>query len=164
MKKQIDFHELFDLDLKNGTLYWKKRLSQRAKIGDKAGFLDENGYYIVGIKGKKYPVHRIIWQLINGKEPLKIDHINGDRSDNRFCNLREVTHRENTQNKKCHREGKLVGVTYRPINKNNKWQAQIQIEGKRIYLGCFPTQIQAHHAYLSALEKGKREGKISTLT
>lgn len=145
--------DLFDYDQKTGKLYWKKRLSQRAKIGSQAGYM-RLGYVCIGIENTHYSAHRIVWIMHYGYNPkLDIDHINGDRSDNRLENLREISRRKNTQNKKCHREGKVVGVCYRPNNKHNKYQAQIQMDGRRIYLGCYPTEKLASQAYWLAVQK-----------
>jgi len=157
-RKQI--LELFNYDKENGRLYWKVRPSQRAKIGNAAGYIS-NGYHMVVYNGVHYRIHRLIWVIEHRREPIgDIDHINGNRGDNRIENLRECTRRENTSNKECHRKGHLVGTHYikpefkgeksiRPFNR--PWQSSIQINGKRIYLGRFLTQEEAHQAYLKAL-------------
>jgi hypothetical protein len=80
-----------------------------------------------------------------------IDHLNGIPSDNRFCNLRDVPRRVNNENhRKAKRTNKtgLLGVDFRPSI--NKWAAQIQVNGAKIYLGVFDTPESAHDAYLSA--------------
>jgi len=164
-RKQI--LELFNYDKEDGRLYWKKRPSQRAKIGRLAG-CNSQGYRKVRYNGIHYQAHRLIWIIEYRREPIgDIDHINGNRGDNRIENLRECTRRENTSNKECHRKGHLVGTCYRkpcfkrkksirPINR--PWQASIQLNGKRFYLGRFLTQEEAHHAYLNALNNHlKRE-------
>lgn len=155
-----DFHSIFDLDILQGKLYWKKRLSQRVQIGKEAGYYTHE-YKCVCIQGVNYRIHRIIWYMTYGYMPINdIDHINGNRSDNRLKNLRECTRRENTQNKECHRNGKLVGTHYKkPEFKGKKsirpickpWQASIQINGKRIYLGRYFTEQEAHQAYVKSL-------------
>jgi hypothetical protein len=98
-------------------------------------------------KFKNIKMHRLILKF-----PPEVDHINGRKNDNRYKNLRSVTHRENTQNKICHRNGRLVG-TYK--YKKNKWAARIQINGKRKSLGLFNTEQEAHESYIREVNKLK---------
>lgn len=103
--------ECFSYCLETGELRWKKRpaghfgSSHSAKtrnvnrIGKIAGRDNGSGYLKVGIDGKRFRVHRLIWKLVHGTEPRIIDHINHNRSDNRIENLRDVSHAENMQNR-----------------------------------------------------------------
>ena len=159
--------EVLEYDAKNGKLYWKKRLSQRTQIGQEAGFL-HFGYIKIGINYTHYLAHRLIWIMQYGENPiLDIDHINGNRADNRLCNLRIVTRRQNTANKACHRKGKLVGANFRAPQGKGKikrpckvWFSNIQIQGKRYHLGRFETEQEAHVAYIDALHKATAQGLI----
>ena len=76
-----------------------------------------------------------------------VDHINGERSDNRVENLRWVTNRENTQNRIEHRKGSLPGTTRYPKG----WRAQARINGKKVNLGMYPTMEEAHARYVDAI-------------
>jgi hypothetical protein len=78
---------------------------------------------------------------------MLIDHINRDTYDNRLCNLRLATPSQNKQNS-IGTSGRMKGVTFH--KGVNKWQAQIKANGKHIYLGLFPSEEQAHQAYLAA--------------
>ena len=82
---------------------------------------------------------------------MEIDHINGDRIDNRIENLRLVTRRENQQNQKIHRAGRLAGTYYNKIYHNDKiyhyWLSQIKIDSKQIHVGYYKTEQEAHEAY-----------------
>lgn len=86
----------------------------------------------------------------NSKEIPKnqIDHINGNKSDNRIENLREVTNRQNNLNKLIHISGKLPGCYLR--NDKKSWSSSISISGKSRYLGSYKTEQEAHTAYLFA--------------
>ena len=96
-----------------------------------------------------YSSHRLAWLYVHGVWPKNfIDHINGDKSDNRICNLREATRRENAQNLKIHRAGKLAGCSYN--KKINKWNARMTINKKYINLGFYETEVEAHLAYKNA--------------
>jgi hypothetical protein len=112
---------------------------------------ESDGYVVIRYKGKSRKAHRIIYGLfhkIDVDPTLKIDHINGVRHDNRPENLRLGTNRDNDNNRKIHREGKLVGCNY--VKQNNKWRATIHINGKRKHLGYFSSEQEAHDAYLRA--------------
>lgn len=103
---------------------------------------------------KTIKLHRVIMEhylgrKLNSKE--HIDHINGDTTDNRIQNLRVVNNRQNHQNRKSHREGRLVGCYF--SKRNEGWVALIRVGKKRKNLGLYPTEQQAHHAYIQALEE-----------
>lgn len=94
-------HELFVYRF--GNLYWRLD-SRRGKVkaGDKAGYVDPQGYVTVGIYGRFYKAHRLIWRMHHpkGKMPHTIDHIDGNRSNNVVENLRIATHAENMRNRR----------------------------------------------------------------
>jgi hypothetical protein len=111
------------------------------------------GYAQVEVLGAMRKYHRICWLLAHGDidDTLDIDHINGDRNNNRLCNLRLGTARENQQNLEGHRDGQLVGASWH--KGHEKWQAQIHINGKKKYLGLFSTEQEAHEAYNQAVKE-----------
>tara|TARA_R110000796_G_C14254252_1_gene399027 strand:- start:2 stop:469 length:468 start_codon:yes stop_codon:yes gene_type:complete len=133
--------ELFRYDEETGNLYWKIDRGQRGKINTVAGHLGPYGYVLVGFDNKLYRAHRIIYALAYAQSPLKdIDHIDGDRSNNRLINLREVSRSVNLQNNKS--RGTAVF--------RDRWQAGIRVNSKRKHLGHFDTEEEAHQAYLAA--------------
>lgn len=132
-----------------GVFYWNKAWG-RARIGNVAGSVLGDGYRYIKIGGKHYASHQLAWFYTYNEWPKdQIDHINGDILDNRICNLRIVSNRENQQNQKRHRNGFLCGAT----PKGNKWQSQIKMNGTKKYLGLFNTELEAHNAYISALAR-----------
>lgn len=117
-----------------------------------AGSLDKDGYIIIGLFNKRYKAHRLAWFYVYEEWPNgEIDHINGIRNDNKINNLRVVSNRENNQNRKSHRSGRLLGCTYNKRLK--KWVAQIQISGKKKHLGVYNTEEEANKVYLAALKE-----------
>ena len=114
---------------------------------------DGQGYCQVRFNGIKVRYHVIVWILSTGKDipqGMEIDHINGNKIDNRIENLRLVTTRKNQQNRKTHRAGRLVGATY--LKERNYWQSDIAIDKTRIRLGYYKTEQEAHRAYTIACE------------
>lgn len=144
--------EFFEYDRENGIFLWRSHWDYPARMrltGKKAGTLNKKGYYEIGFQYERFLLHRLIWFIENGTEPDNVDHINGNPKDNRIQNLRSATHRSNHQNKKWHREGRLVGASW--TAKLDKWQSQAWIGGKKVYLGVFSTELEAHQAYCKAV-------------
>ena len=107
-----------------------------------------DGYCQVGFNGTMMLYHVIIWILSTGKDipqGLEIDHINGDRIDNRFENFRLVTKRVNNQNRGIHRKGQLVGAVF--YKRRGKYKSQILINSNQIFLGYFKTEQEANRTY-----------------
>ena len=153
--RNID-ESMFDFiryDKKNGKLFWQKRkLQMQAKVGDECGCLKRDGYKYFKFNGVAYLQHRIIWHIEKGASSEKVlDHINGNRSDNRIENLREASARENCQNQKRHRAGRLVGAIFK--KQINKFIGQIRIDGICKHLGTFETEQDAHFAYVRKLNE-----------
>lgn len=108
----------------------------------------QRGYRKVSIackpKNLQARAHRVVWFLHNGVVPegMLVDHINGDRSDNRIENLRLVNHTDNSQN--------CTGKGYYQSKKTGRWQAYIYVNYKPKHLGVFATEDEARLAYLEA--------------
>jgi len=146
--------ELFAYDAESGALSWKLDRG-KAKAGAKAGYVSKLGYVCVGIEGRNYFAHRLAWAATHGRWPNgQIDHINGNKSDNRLCNLREADAAQNQQNirtakrRKAGNDSGFLGVFKH--KRSSRWQAQIAHKGKTIYLGMHDTPEMAHSAYLAA--------------
>jgi len=141
--------DLLDYDRATGALTWKESRG-RVSRGQEAGGIGGHGYKILHIDGKAYHAHRIAWLHVHGRLPPKhLDHIDGDRSNNRFENLREVSNAENQQNLKRARSHSKTGTLGVSIHKG-RWRAQIVVSGKAKHLGRFATREEAAAAYLIA--------------
>ena len=114
-----------------------------------------HAYLNIGIDYRVYKAHRLAWLYTHGEWPKgQIDHINGDKLDNRISNLRVATPSQNKQNARKARSDSrsgLLGATW--YSKGKKWRAAIQVDGKKKHLGYFDTAQEAHDVFM----KAKRE-------
>ena len=146
--------EAVSYDPETGIFRWatfSKFTRLNIKVGDECGGI-YNGYRIMHIAGKCYKAHRLAWFYMTGEWPVKfIDHIDGDRGNNRFANLRDSSNAANIQNQKGPRRDNtsgFLGVHY--MHKHRKWMAKIGVGGKRLYLGLHETPEMAYVVYLAA--------------
>jgi hypothetical protein len=134
--------ELLSYDPEIGQFYWRVTRNGNCKAGALAGYLMKQGYWCIMLRGKSYLAHRLAWLYTTGEWPAQlVDHINGDKADNRFANLREASEHGNTWNRK--REG-----VHR--RRNGRFGSAISPNGRRIYLGTFDTAEEARAAYRAA--------------
>ena len=160
MKKPLpsleELRHFFLYDYATGLITWRVRVnSYRGKVkpGVEAGIARPDGRIKIGLKGKEYFAHRIAWLMFYGTHPIhEVDHINGDPSDNRICNLREVVHSVNIENqRKARVDNKSCGMLGVSFNKRaGKFSAQIRANGKKRHLGLFLTAEEAHEVYVEA--------------
>jgi hypothetical protein len=150
---QEELKRVLDYNPDTGIFVWK--LKNRAhKSGVIAGNIHRFGYRRISVNKTECKAHRLAWLYVYGEWPTKhIDHINGIKDDNRICNLRDVSQRDNSLNKKIHREGKLQGCTFH----KNGWQVGINENGRQRYIGRYKTEQEAHARYLIEREKVEQE-------
>lgn len=138
-------------DSQTGIFVWRVQLGWKGRAGSPAGTRHARGYTHIMVDQKLHLAHRLAWFYVTGNWPKdKIDHIDCDRANNRFDNLREATASQNSQNSKK-REGKaskLKGVSWHV--RNRKWESRIKRDGKQIRLGLYGTEEEAHAAYCKA--------------
>ena len=131
------------LRYEDGNLFWKKDVANNVKKGFKAGCFDNFGYVLIKINKKLYKAHHIVWIFHYGYKPKLLDHIDGNRSNNKICNLREATNAQNQFNRKINANSKsgVRGVTW--CKKSKKWKAQCGLNGKYYYFGVFDSVLDA---------------------
>jgi hypothetical protein len=140
--------ELLDYDPETGVFIWKTQ-SGRQPAGSVAGWKQYSRIYIK-VAGFQIGAHRLAWLYVYGAMPTnQIDHINGDPSDNRIANLRDVTDRENKQNLRKPKAGNKSGYLGVAPNKK-RWLAKITVNRQQICLGTYDTPEEAHLAYVEA--------------
>ena len=147
MITQSKLKEVLHYNKDTGIFTWVKS-GRGIPKSKQAGTTHPSGYIIIRINRKDYLAHRLTWLYINGEWPQNnIDHLNGIKDDNRIENLRNCTQLQNMQNLEIHRSGKLVGASF--FKHANRWASQIQIKGKRIHIGYYKTEFEAHEAYIA---------------
>jgi hypothetical protein len=125
-------------------LFIRMRNSKRWRIGQVMGSFSKIGYITMWIDGKSYYAHRLAWLYMTGKWPEnEIDHIDHNRCNNVWGNLREVTRKENRMNVTLLERNSSGFTGVRFDKENNKWLASIGVNGKNVNLGRFSNIVDA---------------------
>lgn len=150
MLTQTRLQEVLDYNPETG-LFVRRLKQSGVKQGKVSGSLTNDGYKVTSIDGKIYKCHRLAWLYVTGLWPLgQIDHLNGQRADNRFENLRDVAKQTNVENqRKAQRNNKSTGVLGTWKN-GDSFAARISHKNVKIYLGTFATLEEASAAYVAA--------------
>jgi hypothetical protein len=131
--------ELFAYNPEDGILRTKTiRQGSNSYIGQPIGTLTNYGYLCVTIDTKRYQLHRVIWLYVYGYIPKEdLDHIDGNRTNNRLFNLREANRQDNLKNTAVHRDSStsILGVNW--DKRKSKWRATIYVNKKQEHLGYF---------------------------
>ena len=144
MVTQDYLKDVFDYDAETGLFSRKKVFTNVSKVGVPLGAKQSNGYIIINIAGRVYRAHRLAWLYVHGEWPEEdIDHINGDVTDNRICNLRKASRSENLCNTKLPRTNTsgFKGVSW--DSARGKWFGKVQFGNKQYPVGRFDTIEQA---------------------
>lgn len=121
-----------------GEFVWLVQPNGRVPVGSIAGHARPDGYIQIGFEGRPYLAHQLAWLHSHATLPkVELDHVDGNRANNRLSNLREASHAENMQNKAKYKNNPFghTGVYWNP--KTCKWFANIRVDGKMIHLGHF---------------------------
>ena len=154
MITQKRLHELFSYNPETGNFSRLKRMGYWGRVGSIAGTIDSWGYVVIKIDQKSYKAHRLAWLYVYGVWPENhIDHIDGNISNNRIVNLRDVDVATNSQNQRKAHKNSASGFLGAYKTKNGKFLSVINVRGKSMYLGTFSDPLAAHNAYLTAKRK-----------
>ena len=158
-------HELLRYDPETGRLHYRDDAQDmrghRHRQAGKEAFLTrkDNGYLVGKIDGRRYYAGPIIMLLTTGTWPEgQVDHINHIRDDNRLKNLRDISRSENMRNnaRSIANTSGTTGVVW--ARARGKWVARINVNGKRIHIGCFTKKLDA----ISARRDAQRKYGFST--
>lgn len=145
--------ELFRYDCETGEFIRIAATCPRyaGDVGKRAGSPDGLGYRQIRIDGKLYRCHRLAWLYVFGEWPTKyIDHIDGDRGNDRIGNLRDVPQARNMENKRGAAKNNRSGLLGVVPTRGSRFCAQLCIGGRSTHLGTFDTAEEAHRAYVEA--------------
>jgi len=135
-------------------VFTRLKSAGNVKAMTEAGGLNPAGYVLISVKSGRYMAHRLAFLYMLGRFPLdQTDHINHNRSDNRWANLRDINNLDNGRNismKKTNTSG-ITGVYWH--KKNNNWCSRIAVNGKTINIGSFDNKTDAAIARLMAEQK-----------
>ena len=151
-----DLVRLLDYEPNTGLFRWKTKISRKAVVGELAGCHRADGYVVIKLNGTRYRAHRLAWLYMTGQWPTEfVDHRDGDRSNNRWANLRLANRSENMWNMVGHSDSRtgLKGVT----RDDRRWIAQIAANGSSHWLGSFKTAADAQSAYAAAAIRYHRD-------
>ena len=130
--------KLVNYNHETGIFTWLYKPRQNTNAGDVAGYKNDAGYQLIKIDGYAYRAHRLAWLYTYGKWPEgQIDHINQIKHDNRIVNLRDVTVKQNQENRPIRTDNSsgCTGVSWN--SDTSKWRVVINSNGKNIHLGLF---------------------------
>ena len=148
---QVRLKQLLSYDPDSGVFHWLVRKG-RAVAGQVAGATNSHGYRQIRVDGVIYGAHRLAFIFMTGGlPPAQVDHIDGDKANNRWANLRPATPEQNMRNfdgRKDNRSG-FKGVGFSA----GKWRARIKANGVRHNLGRFDTPEEAAAAYNAAAKR-----------
>lgn len=146
-----------------GEFFWVDPTKYHAQLaGARAGTV-RGGYAVIKLNGRAYRAHRLAWLYVYGHMPEMIDHINGNRLDNRIANLRPCTMSENAKNHGGRRKKSGTPPGVRKTS-SGKYCARIRVDGVAIHIGTFAAPSTAHNAYVrekrrlfGAFDRGNNE-------
>lgn len=140
-----------------GFFRWKVGVNYSIKPGDRAGAFDKrSGYRRISIDGERCLEHRLAWLYVNGEHPIGyLDHINGDRTDNRITNLRpanKIQNGWNRTNNVNNSTGQRGVYQVKAGRKKNlvRFVAVVNVGSRRVTLGQYETRAEAVAAYKAA--------------
>jgi len=147
-------------EYRDGALYWRVKPCRRDPAGLKAGFFDASrGYTAISYNRKRYYIHRLIFLMFNGYMPAEVDHIDGDKANNRIENLRGCTHAQNGRNRPRQANNKSGVKNVGWSDQRKKWVVYMKVDGKNTNFGGFDDLELA--AFVASELRDKHHGEFA---
>jgi hypothetical protein len=149
---QDELKALFHYDPDTGV-FTHLQTRGKGKKGQKVGKLNFTGYIEMRVFNKLFGAHRLAVLYMTGELPVlpfTVDHINGDRADNRWSNLRVADYRQQSWNSPAHHHNQSGLKGAWPCKQTGRWVSMLQDGPRRIWLGRFDTAEEAHKAWMKA--------------
>jgi len=150
-------NEIFHYE--DGNLIWKKKICRNTIIGKVAGRTYDIGYKSIGLYGKEYMSHRLVFMFHHGYFPKEVDHIDGNKSNNRIENLRPATHSENLKNQKIRTNNVSGHKNVGWAKREQKWRVRLTVNFKDKHIGYFSDRELADLVAIEAVDL--HHGKFS---
>lgn len=148
MLTQQELKSKLSFNPETGIFTWLIANNSRVKVGMIAGTFSSTGYVYITIDRKNYKSHRLAWLYMNGECPKDmIDHVDGDKLNNKIVNLRKCNQSQNMQNQKLSKfnTSGYKGVSWH--NATSKWRSRAKLKSKQYHLGLFERAEDAFKAY-----------------
>lgn len=141
---------LLHYDPETGVFTRLVQTTPAVRVGDVAGTVGRNGYVQIQVAGGLHYAHRLAWLYMTGEWPVaQVDHLDTNRINNRWTNLREAAPRLNSENRRKAQRNNISGLL--GVSKfASRWEARIGVKGQQMRLGAFDTPEEAHQAYVAA--------------
>lgn len=122
--------------------------------GNRTGCVTKRGYVVITLDYVTHRAQRLAWLYMTGEWPDgEVDHIDGNRANNKWSNLRVVDRAGNAQNQRHPHPRNKAGMFGACAGKYGRYRARIRVRGQRIELGTYKTAEEAHAAYVAAKRK-----------
>lgn len=142
-----DLMKALRYDPQTGKLFWRAPNNQCRKNPEAGWRNPQTGYLIIKVFGRGFLAHRLIWFYVHGRWPEdRLDHKDGDQTNNRIDNLREASDHQSACNKGVYANS-ASGIKGVRLHETGRWQARIFINGRNKHLGLFDTSAQAAAVY-----------------
>ena len=161
-RKSLKGIDVTDITYIPETGEFSRKHRQTGKIQTIKPTPTKKGYLRAKIDGRNVMLHALAYYMMTGEDPIEIDHINRDPSDNRWCNLRNCTRNTNMFNS----SRSTGGVVFRKDGKRiRRYKASIKAFGRYVHLGVYDNDQDATRAYIKAIEcvEEQNEEKLKAL-
>lgn len=138
MLTQERLKEILHYCPETGVFTWLKNGPNAIKPGCRAGWITAGGYVHIGIDKKHYRSHRLAFLYMDGAFPSdQVDHVDHNRINNKWANLRQVTRQENCRNISMTSKNTSGHTGVYWLSRDKKWEAKMGVSGKTLHLGKF---------------------------